>query len=79
MIKIPEGIQLPRTLDDVNAAFMTGLLRGRGLLSADNEVTSTDDQGVGMTAGYFSSIKRVKCHFKHPTDAPDSFVFNTWP
>ena len=79
MIKIPEGMQLPRTLDDVNAAFMTGLLRGRGLLSADNEVTSTDDQGVGMTAGYFSSIKRVKCHFKHPTDAPDSFVVKTWP
>ena len=30
MIKIPEGMQLPRTLDDVDATFMTGLLRGEG-------------------------------------------------
>ena len=21
----------------------------------------------------------MKCHFKHPTDAPDSFVVKTWP
>ncbi|MEK9820322.1 MAG: hypothetical protein VW443_12135, partial [Pseudomonadales bacterium] len=79
MVKIPNGMQLPRKLDDIDARFMTQLLRARGLIGEDNEVTATEDEGVGMTAGYFSSIKRVKCHFKHQTDAANSFVVKTWP
>ena len=32
-----------------------------------------------MTAGYFSAIKKVKCHYAAPTDVMDSFVVKTWP
>ena len=58
---------------------MTQLLRARGILGADNQVVATEDSGVGMTAGYFSSIKKVKCHYAKPTDAVDAFVVKTWP
>ena len=79
MNTIPEGMSIPGTLDDVDAEFMTNLLRARGHISADNSVVSTEDAGVGMTAGYFSVIKKVKCKFEKPTDAMDSFVVKTWP
>jgi hypothetical protein len=32
-----------------------------------------------MTAGYFSSIKKVRCAYKEPTDAPTDFVVKAWP
>ena len=73
------GLVLPKGLDDVDAAFMTQVLRGRGLIAETNEVVSQEEKGVGMTAGYFSAIKKVKCIYKHATDAPDSFVVKTWP
>lgn len=79
MLKIPAGMTLPKTLEDVDAGFMTALLQARGILGADNHVTATEDSGVGMTAGYFSAIKKVKCHYAVPTDAMDSFVVKTWP
>ena len=34
---------------------------------------------MGMTAGYFSAIKKVQCIYKEPTDAPTSFVVKAWP
>ena len=79
MLTIPTGMTLPRSLDDVDADFMTGLLRARGVIDDDNHVVSTVDTGVGMTAGYFSSIKKVKCTYANPTDAVDAFVVKTWP
>jgi hypothetical protein len=79
MLRIPEGMTLPRTLDDVDAAFMTSLLRSRGVIDEENHVVSTEDAGVGMTAGYFSAIKKVKCTYANPTDAADAFVVKTWP
>ena len=79
MLKIPDGMSLPRNLDDVNAEFMTKLLQARGVIASDNHVTHTEDAGVGMTAGYFSAIKKVKCHYANPTNATDAFVVKTWP
>jgi Ecdysteroid kinase-like family len=70
---------LPKGLDDVDAAFMTRALRQSGLISPANEVVSLQEKGVGMTAGYFSAIKKVKCCYKQVTNAPDSFVVKTWP
>ena len=32
-----------------------------------------------MTAGYFSAIKRIKCHFAEATDAQNSYVVKAWP
>jgi hypothetical protein len=72
-------IMLPKGIDDVDAAFMTEVLRGSGAISATNEVMAQEEKGVGMTAGYFSAIKKVKCRYKETTDAPDSFVVKTWP
>jgi hypothetical protein len=79
MNKIPEGLALPKTLDDINAGFMTALLRARGLISESNFVSHTDESDVGMTAGYFSAIKRIKCHFNEPTEANSTFVVKAWP
>ena len=75
----PSDFALPRGLDDVDAAFMTQVLRGSGAISGTNEVVSQEEQGVGMTAGYFSAIKRVLCTYKEPTDAPRAFVVKAWP
>jgi hypothetical protein len=75
----PDGIVLPRGLDDIDAAFMTQVLRNSGAISSTNEVVSQEEKGVGMTAGYFSAIKRVICTFKEPTGAPRSFVVKAWP
>jgi ecdysteroid kinase len=73
------GFQLPKGLDDIDAAFMTQVLRRSGLIAPTNEVVSQAERGVGMTAGYFSAIKKVKCAYKEPTDAQDSFVVKAWP
>lgn len=74
-----DGFALPRGLDDIDAAFMTQVLRRSGAISATNAVVSQEERGVGMTAGYFSAIKRVVCTYREPTDAPCSFVVKAWP
>ncbi|MEO8466147.1 MAG: hypothetical protein ABI640_12455 [Gammaproteobacteria bacterium] len=58
---------------------MTKVLRHSGAIAATNEVVSQEEQGVGMTAGYFSSIKKVRCTYRLPTDAPTAFVAKAWP
>lgn len=70
---------LPRNLDEADAAFMTQVLRRSGAIAASNRVVSQTEQGVGMTAGYFSSIKKVRCTHAEPTDAPTDFVVKAWP
>jgi hypothetical protein len=73
------AIELPGGLDDVDAEFMTNLLRARGVLAGSNAVTSMVETDVGMTAGYFSAIKRVRCTFAEPTDAGTSYIVKAWP
>ncbi len=70
---------LPKSLDEVDAAFMTGVLRHSGVIGPTNEVVTQEEMEVGMTAGYFSAIKKVKCTYKDATGAPESFVVKTWP
>jgi hypothetical protein len=72
-------MDLPARLSDINADFMTRLLRARGLLADHNEIIRIDESGVGMTAGYFSDIKKLHCHFKEPTECPSHFVAKAWP
>ena len=72
-------LELPRSLADVDAAFMTKVLRRSGVIAATNEVVSQEEKGVGMTAGYFSEIKKVKCTYRQATGAEDSFVVKAWP
>lgn len=79
MIDPPEGMALPASLHDVDADFMTRLLRARGVIAPTNAVVHTADSDVGMTAGYFSAIKRVKCTYREPTDAQDVFIVKAWP
>jgi hypothetical protein len=79
MYDLPEGMELPRSLDDVDAKFMTRLLRARGVIAETNSVVAQAESDVGMTAGYFSAIKRLKCQFDESTDAQDSYVVKTWP
>lgn len=74
-----EGLNLPRSLEEVDAAFMTRVLRRSGAIAATNRVVSQAEQGVGMTAGYFSSIKKVRCTYAEHTDAPTDFVVKAWP
>jgi hypothetical protein len=76
---LTEPRPLPRGLDDIDAAFMTQVLRRSGAISPVNEVVSQLEAGVGMTAGYFSSIKKVRCAYRYPTDAPTRFVAKAWP
>ena len=73
------GLVLPRGLGEVDAAFMTRVLRNAGVIAETNEVVSQEEKGVGMTAGYFSEIKKVKCTYREPTAGPDSFVVKAWP
>ena len=73
------GVELPSSLDEVDAGFMTRALRAAGVIDETNEVAAQDEQGVGMTAGYFSAIKKVTCHYRHPAEAPKAFVVKTWP
>jgi hypothetical protein len=79
MSDLPRDLVLPRGLDDIDAAFMTKVLRASGLISPTNEVVSQEEHDVGMTAGYFSAIKKIRCTYKEPTDAQDSFVAKVWP
>lgn len=78
-IAIPPGLTLPRNLEEIDAGFMTRLLRARGFISDDNAVLASADSGVGMTAGYFSAIKRMQCRFEHPVGFNTSFIAKAWP
>lgn len=40
MAGLPDGMELPRGLDDVDAVFMTQLLQARGVIEASNAVSS---------------------------------------
>jgi len=73
------GLELPKHLDEIDAAFMTGALRASGHITDSNTVVATEECGVGMTAGYFSAIKKVKCAYAEATDARDAFVVKAWP
>lgn len=73
------GFVLPRCLEDVDAGFMTQVLRRSGAIAPTNAVVRQEEEGVGMTAGYFSAIKRVNCTYSEPTNAPKSFVVKAWP
>lgn len=73
------GLVLPKSLAEVDAAFMTRVLRDAGVIAATNEVISQEEKGVGMTAGYFSEIKKVTCTYREPTGAQNSFVVKAWP
>jgi hypothetical protein len=70
---------LPAGLGEIDAAFMTAALRRSGVIDGSNEVVSVEESGVGMTAGYFSDIKRIRCAYRKPTTARDSFVAKAWP
>jgi hypothetical protein len=70
---------LPASLEDVTAEWMTQLLQYRGMIPADVTVTSLTQKGVGMTAGYFSSIAKVKCQFSAPVNCPVNYVAKAWP
>ncbi len=72
-------LPLPRGLADADPAFMTRVLSHAGVIDAENEVASQQERGVGMTAGYFSAIKKVRCTYRHPTTGPTDFVVKTWP
>ena len=73
------GVAIPRTIAEADAAFMTAVLRHSGVIDAANRVVTQEESDVGMTAGYFSSIKKVKCAYERPLDAPDMFVVKSWP
>ncbi len=79
MADLPAGLKLPANLDDIDPAFMTRVLRHVGVINADNEVVSQQEQDVGMTAGYFSAIKKIACTYARPTQAQSRFVAKTWP
>ena len=79
MVQSNVDLALPRNLDEADAAFMTQVLRRSGAISGSNSVIAQTEQGVGMTAGYFSSIKKVCCTYAEPTDAPTDFVVKAWP
>ena len=78
-VTTPVGMSLPRNLDDIDADFLTRLLQARGELGADNRVTRCEESDVGMTAGYFSAIKRMRCEFEKPVDLNPSFIVKAWP
>lgn len=79
MINTQAGFALPANLDEIDLVFMTQVLRASGAISATNEVITQEESGVGMTAGYFSAIKKVRCTYREPTAAPASFVVKAWP
>ena len=78
-VKSERGWTLPACLADVDARFMTAALRESGVIDVTNGVVALDESGVGLTAGYFSDIKRVRCTYLHRTDAPARFVVKAWP
>jgi len=70
---------MPRSLGDFTAEWMTQLLQFRGMIPPSVKVTSLSQTGVGMTAGYFSSIAKVKCEFSGPVTCPVNYVAKAWP
>jgi hypothetical protein len=72
-------LTLPACLADVDARFMTTALRLSGIINETNRVVALDESGVGLTAGYFSDIKRIRCSYDRPVTAPDRFVVKAWP
>jgi hypothetical protein len=71
--------ELPENLAGFDAAFMTRLLHYRGAIEPTNRVEHMEEEPVGMTAGYFSALKKVTCTYREPTGAPRRFVIKTWP
>jgi hypothetical protein len=71
--------ELPGSLTDVTKEWMQGLLRYRKVIGEDVEVTEIEKKGVGMTAGYFSAIEKVKCTYSKDTGAISTFVVKAWP
>ncbi len=52
MHALPVGMELPRGLDDVDAGFMTALLRARGVIESSNEIVSmTESVDVQLCGG----------------------------
>lgn len=79
MARQKSELTLPKGLADIDAEFMTQVLRNSGLITNTNEVVSLVESDVGMTAGYFSAVKKVKCTYREATNVQDSFVVKTWP
>jgi hypothetical protein len=77
-VDIPEFV-LPKHLDEIDARFMTEALRASGHIAATDVVVTQEECGVGMTAGYFSAIKKVKCAYREASGVQDSFVVKAWP
>ncbi len=77
-VDTPEFV-LPKHLDEIDARFMTEALRASGHIGATDAVVSQEECGVGMTAGYFSAIKKVKCAYREARGVQDSFVVKAWP
>ena len=71
--------ELPASLADVTKEWMQALLRYRKVIGEDVEVTDIEKKGVGMTAGYFSAIEKVKCTYSKETGAISTFVVKAWP
>jgi hypothetical protein len=76
---IPVGMKLPRNLGEIDAEYLTGILRSQGLIKDSNSIVSVVESGVGMTAGYFSDIKKMKVTFAESTECCDAFVAKAWP
>jgi len=76
---VPVGMTLPRNLGEIDGQYLTDILRSQGLIESSNSITSVVESGVGMTAGYFSDIKKIKVEFAEPTTCCDAFVAKAWP
>jgi hypothetical protein len=72
-------IDLPARIEQADKAFMTRVLRQARVIADDDEVIDQQEADVGMTAGYFSAIKKVRCTYRRATAAPNAFVVKTWP
>jgi hypothetical protein len=72
-------IDLPARIEQADKAFMTRVLRQAGVIADNDEVIEQQETDVGMTAGYFSAIKKVRCTYRHATTSPQAFVVKTWP
>jgi len=77
--RLPSGMELPARLSEIDADYLTRLLQHRGVIAPDNRIVAVEESDVGMTAGYFSAIKRMRCTYREPTDAPASFIVKAWP
>ncbi len=79
MKTVPAGMTLPRNLAEIDGQYLTDILRNQGLIEPSNSIISVTESGVGMTAGYFSDIKKIKVKFAEPTSCCDAFVAKAWP